>query len=47
MWKLIMKFPYNEVKFYPEVKSQTGSSSLRVSSKPLINQMYFVQSYFE
>ena len=28
-----MKLPYIEVKFYPEVKSQTGLSSLRVSCK--------------
>ena len=26
-----MKLPYIEVKFYPEVKSQSGLSSLRVS----------------
>ena len=26
-----MKLPYPEVKFYPEVKSQTSLSSLRVS----------------
>ena len=31
MWALIMKLPHIEVKFYPEVKSQTGLSSLRVS----------------
>ena len=30
---LIMKLPHTEVKFYPEVKSQTGLSSLRVSCK--------------
>ena len=28
-----MKLPYNEMKFFPEVKSQTSLSSLRVSSK--------------
>ena len=28
-----MKLPHTEVKFYPEVKSQTGLSSLRVSCK--------------
>ena len=28
-----MKLPYTKVKFYPEVKSQTGLSSLRVSCK--------------
>ena len=27
---LIMKLPYTKVKFYPELKSQTGLSSLRV-----------------
>ena len=30
---LIMKLPHTEVKFYPEVKSQAGLSSLRVSCK--------------
>ena len=29
----MMKLPHTEVKFYPEVKSQTGLSSLRVSCK--------------
>ena len=33
IWKLIMKLPYTEVKFYPKVKSQTSLSSLRVSCK--------------
>ena len=33
MWKLIMKLPHTEVKLYPEAKSQTGLSSLRVSRK--------------
>ena len=33
MWTLIMKLPHTEVKFYPEAKSQTGLSSLRVSCK--------------
>ena len=33
MWTLIMKLPHTEVKFYPEVKSQTGLSSVRVSCK--------------
>ena len=28
-----MKLPYAEVKFYPEVKSQTGLSSLQLSWK--------------
>ena len=26
MWTLIIKLPHTEVKFYPEVKSQTGLS---------------------
>ena len=26
MWTQIMKLPYTKVKFYPEVKSQTGLS---------------------
>ena len=30
---LMVKLPYMEVKFYPEVKSQTGLSSLWVSCK--------------
>ena len=33
MWTLIMKLPHTKVKFYPEVKSQTGLSSLWVSCK--------------
>ena len=33
MWTLIMKLPYTKVKFHPEVKSQTGLGSLRVSCK--------------
>ena len=33
MWTLILKLPYTEVKFHPEVKSQTGLSSLQVSCK--------------
>ena len=33
MWMLIMKLPHTEVKFYPELKSQTSLSSLRVSCK--------------
>ena len=28
-----MKLPHTEVRFYPEVKSQTGLSSLRLSYK--------------
>ena len=37
MWTLIMKLPHTEVKFYPEVKSQTGLSSFRVSFKRALN----------
>ena len=33
MCTLIMKLPYTEVKFYPEVKSQPGLSSFWVSCK--------------
>ena len=33
MSTLIMKLPHTEVKFYPEVKSQTGLSSLPISCK--------------
>ena len=33
MCMLIMRLPHTEVKFYPEVKSQTGLSSLRMSCK--------------
>ena len=31
MWTLIIKLPHTEVKFYPEVKSQTGLSYEKVS----------------
>ena len=37
MGMLIMKLTHTEVKFYPEVKSQTGLSSLRVSRKRALN----------
>ena len=37
MWTLVMKLPYTEVKFHPEVKSQTDLSSLRVSCKRALN----------
>ena len=30
IWTLIMKLPHTEVKFYPEVRSQTGLSSLQI-----------------
>ena len=33
IWTLIMKLPDTEVKFYPEVKSQTGLSLLQISWK--------------
>ena len=36
-FRLIRKLPYTEVKFYSEVKSQTGLSSLRVSCKRALN----------
>ena len=32
-----MKFAHTEVKFYPEVKPQTGLSSLRVSCKGAVS----------
>ena len=41
MWTLIMKLPHTEVKFYPEVKSQTGLSSLRISCKRALKQILF------
>ena len=34
-----MKLPYIKVKFYPEVKSQTDLSSLRVSCKRALRQI--------
>ena len=33
-----MKLPHTEVKFYPEVKSQTGLSSLQVSYKRALRE---------
>ena len=35
-----MKLPHTEVKFYSEVKSQTGLSSLRVSCKRVLKSYY-------
>ena len=39
-----MKLPHTKVKFYPEVKSQTGLSSLRVPCKralrPAVQKQY-------
>ena len=40
MWTLIIKFPYTGVKFYPEAKSQTGLSPLRVSCKRLHRESF-------
>ena len=45
MWTLIMKLPHTEVKFYPEAKSQTGLSSLRVSCKRALNVIRNVLVY--
>ena len=36
MWTLIMNSTYTKMKFYPEVKSQTGLSSLRVSCESVL-----------
>ena len=36
---MIMKLPHTEVKFYPEVKSQTGLSILRVPRKRALIQL--------
>ena len=36
MWTLIMNSTYTKMKFYPEVKSQTGLSSLRVSCERVL-----------
>ena len=50
MWTLIMKLAHTEVKFYPEVKSQTGLSSLRLSCKRALMALQFliflVSSFF-
>ena len=35
-----MKLPHTEVKFYPELKSQTGLSSLLVSCKRALRNLY-------
>ena len=37
-----MKLPHTEVKFYPEVKSQTGLSSLRVSCKRALKELFII-----
>ena len=33
MWTLIMNLSYTEVKFYPDIKRQTGLNSIRGSCK--------------
>ena len=43
MWTLIMKLPHTEVKIYPEVKSQTGLSSLRASCKRALIDIFSVK----
>ena len=40
-----MKLTYTEVKFYPEVKSQTGLSLFRVSRKRTL-KYFFKYFYF-
>ena len=40
MWTQIMKLTYTKVKFYPEVKSQTGVSSLQVSCKGAFSSVW-------
>ena len=47
MWVLIMKLPDTEVKFYPEVRSQTSLISLRVPCKhalSFISKQGFIQA---
>ena len=47
MWVLIMKLPDTEVKFYPEVRSQTSLTSLRVPCKcalSFISKQGFIQA---
>ena len=41
-----MKLPHTEVKFYPEVKFQTGLSSLRVSYKRALKYGLFKNTRF-
>ena len=38
VWTLIIKLPHTEVKFCPEVKSQSGLSSLRVSCERALSE---------
>ena len=42
-----MKLPYTEVEFYPEVKSKTGLSSLRVSCKRPLNHAEDISANIE
>ena len=42
-----MKLPHTEVKFYPEVKSQTGLSSLRVSCKRALNDIFTISLQYQ
>ena len=49
IWTLIMKLPHTEVKFYPEVKSQTGLSSLWVSCKRALRKKHcfrLIKNYY-
>ena len=45
MWTLIMKLPYTEVKFYPEVKSQTVLRLIRVSCTSALHQTRKIDSW--
>ena len=46
MWTLIMNLPHTEVKFCPELNSQTGLSSLRFSCKHALNVSNFCKRWF-
>ena len=46
MQTLKMKLPHTEVKFYPELKSQAGLSSLRVSCERALSRYLFLQKSF-
>ena len=41
-----MKLPYTEVKFYPEVKSQTGLSLFLVSCKRALKKSILIRQQF-
>ena len=41
-----MKLPHTEVKFYPEVKFQTGLSSPRVSCKRALSRLFLAVTHF-